>query len=160
MITFTLFAISGAALVTITISKRIEEKKKRTVLILRAISQGDERLRELRYKALQAYSLGKERLYFVATKQAPLKAKSFWNRFAAYMREVGKRYAGDIRNSKLLRRSDGISEFFKSISEIEKGNGEIDKPFEEFANQEAVPSVVLETTRPRKQEFFTRRKLK
>ena len=30
-----------------------------------------------------------------------------------------------MRDSKLLKKSDGISEFFKNMSNIEKGNGEI-----------------------------------
>ncbi|PIP61822.1 hypothetical protein COW99_01980, partial [Candidatus Roizmanbacteria bacterium CG22_combo_CG10-13_8_21_14_all_38_20] len=34
-----------------------------------------------------------------------------------------------MRDAKLLKKSDGISEFFKNISDIEKGQGEINEAF-------------------------------
>ena len=36
-----------------------------------------------------------------------------------------------MRDSRLIKRSDGISEFFKNMSEIEKGNGEIHKDLDD-----------------------------
>lgn len=130
MVTFVLFSISGVAIVAITLAKRVEERKKTTVFILRLISLGDERLRSLNHEALRQYSHGKEKFGFWVKKQLPLKLKSLWNRFEAYAREKSVKYLGDVRDSRLLKRPDGISEFFKNISEIEKGGGEINETLE------------------------------
>ena len=130
MITFVLFAVSGVAIITITAAKRMGERKKTTVLILRLISLGDERLRGLHHEALRHYSSGKDKFGFWFKKQLPLKLKSFLNRFLTYAREKSVEYLGDMRGSRLLKRSDGISEFFKNISEIEKGGGEINDTLE------------------------------
>lgn len=127
MITFILFAVSGVAIITITAAKRVEERKRTTVFILRLISLGDARLRTLHHQALRHYSTSKEKSGFWFKKQLPLKLKSFWNRFQAYVGEKAVEYLGDVRGSRLLKRSEGISEFFKNISEIEKGTGEINE---------------------------------
>jgi hypothetical protein len=127
MITFILFAASGVAIITITAAKRVEERKRTTVFILRLISLGDARMRTLHHEALRHYSYSKEKGGFWVKKQLPLKLKSFWNRFQAYVEEKATGYLGDMRGSRLLKRSDGISEFFKSISEVEKGAGEINE---------------------------------
>ncbi len=127
MFTFTLFVISGAIILTLTLSKRIEEKEKRTPIILRAISKGDESVRSLHHEALHQYTHGKDKFAFWFKKQLPLKLKGFWNRVKIYTRERSNEYMRDMRSSKLLKKSDGISEFFKSISEIEKGTGEINE---------------------------------
>jgi hypothetical protein len=127
MITLVLFAVSGVAIVTITAAKRVEERKRTTVFILRLISLGDERLRNLHHEALRHYSYGKEKGGFWVKKQLPLKLKSISNRFQAFLGEKATEYLGDMRGSRLLKRSDGISEFFKSIREVEKGGGEINE---------------------------------
>jgi hypothetical protein len=125
MLPFSIFILSGAGIATITISKRLEERRKTGVFLLKAVSRGDERVREIHHKALHHYSYGKDRFAFWFKKQMPLKIKSLWNHFLAYLEEKSVEYLGDVRNSRLLKKSDGISEFFKNISEIEKGGGEI-----------------------------------
>lgn len=125
MLPFALFIISGAVIAALALAKRIEEKRKRTPFILRAVSQGDERIRELHQEALRQYALAKNKSAFFLKKQLPLKLKSLAHKLQAYLKERGEDYFGDVRNSRLLKRPDGISEFFKSISEVEKGGGEI-----------------------------------
>jgi hypothetical protein len=125
MFTFSLFILSGAMIVIIALAKRREEKKKKSVFLLKIISIGDERIRHLRHEGLHFYSQGKEKFSFWIKKQLPLKLKSLTNRFQAYIGEKSVEYLGDVRNTRLLKRSDGISEFFKNISDIEKGNGEL-----------------------------------
>ncbi len=125
MVTFALFITSGAGIITLTLAKRFEEKRRKSNFILRAVSRGDERFRDYHARALYSYTTGKERTALIITKQLPLKTKSLWNRFAAYVSERANEYMGDMRDTKLLKRSDGISEFFKNISDIEKGNGEL-----------------------------------
>lgn len=136
MFTFVLFTVSGVGIVAITLAKRRESRKKTSAFILRLISLGDERLRSLHHASLRQYSHGKEKFGFWFKKQLPLKAKSLWNRLLAYIRGKGTQYLGDMRGSRLLKRSDGISEFFKNISEIEKGGGEINDTFHSIAEED------------------------
>ncbi len=147
MLPFSIFILSGAGIVTLTVSKRLEEKKKQPTLVLRAVSRGDERVREIHHQALHHYSHSKDRFSFWFKKQMPLKLKSFWNRFLAYMQNKSVRYLGDVRNSRLLKKSDGISEFFKNISEVEKGGGEINDEvytIEPIAAPEPVITMTVE----------------
>ena len=127
MFTFSLFVLSGAIIATLAVSKRIEEKKKRTPIVLRAVSKGDERVREMHHELLHQYSRVKDKSAFWVKKQLPLKMKSTLNKLRAYVRERSEAYLGDVRGTRLLNRPDGISEFFKSISELEKGTGEINE---------------------------------
>lgn len=136
MLTFALFLLSGAALATLTIAKRVEEKKKRTPAVLRAVSIGDERVRHLHNEILRQYSTAKEKSAFWVKKQLPLKVKSNLNKLHAYAKEKGVEYMGDMRDSRLIKKSDGISEFFKNISEIEKGTGEINESLPEGLENE------------------------
>ena len=57
------------------------------------------------------------------------------------VREQQGIYLGSMRDSRLLKKSDGISEFFRTMSTVEKGAGEIDEgyegaPVEVLASQE------------------------
>ncbi|MEK7135384.1 MAG: hypothetical protein AAB780_01625 [Patescibacteria group bacterium] len=155
MFTFSLFVISGVAIATLTVSKRIEEKKKQTPIVLRAVSKGDERVRALHHHALHQYSHGKDKFAFWFKKQLPLKLKSFWNRFQAYARERSTEYLGDVRGSRLLKKSDGISEFFKSVSEIEKGVGEINESLPQGFHIEEVSEKPIEVTESRVETITT-----
>lgn len=122
-----LFILSGVGILAITLAKRIEIKspRERRLLLLRAVSRGDARARDLYHKGLHFYSEGKLKFLFLIRKQLPLKGKIYFNKCLAWVREKGEERFGNIRNSRLLKRSDGISEFFKSISEVEKGGGEL-----------------------------------
>ncbi len=127
MFTFALFVSSGAILATLAVAKRIEEKKKRTPLVLKAVSKGDERVREMHQELLHQYSRVKDKSAFWMKKQLPMKTRSLVNKLQAYAKERSEEYLGDVRGSRLLKKPDGISEFFKSISDIEKGGGEINE---------------------------------
>ena len=147
MVTFALFITSGAGIITLTLAKRFEEKRRKSNFILRAVSRGDERFRDYHARALYSYTTGKERTALIVTKQLPLKTKSLWNRFAAYVSERANEYMGDMRDTKLLKRSDGISEFFKNISDIEKGSGEINESFQsEVSNTNTSPEAIEAST--------------
>lgn len=155
MLPFSIFILSGVGIVTLTVAKRLEEKKRHQTLVLRAVSRGDERMREIHHKALHHYSHSKDRFAFWFKKQLPLKLRSFWNRFQVYIGQKSVEYLGDVRNSRLLKKSDGISEFFKNISEIEKGAGEINESLqsnnEDLYMAEPDPSyepVVLSSPEP------------
>ncbi len=147
MISFTLFTLSGIAIATLTVAKRVEEKHKKTFFVLEAISKGDEYLHELRERIILAYLRVRERSGFLLKKQLPLKAKGLWNRTLAWTKESAKKLIGDLRDSRLLKRKpDGISEFFKNISEIEKGNGELHDSYQERV-EEPAPKRVIKRSR-------------
>jgi len=48
----------------------------------------------------------------------------------SFLKERREQYVNIMRDSRLLKKSDGISEFFKNMSDVEKGNGEIHDTFE------------------------------
>ncbi len=136
MIPFSLFVVAGLGLAALTLAKRFELKSRHKGLFLRAISRGDERARHFYHEALHFYDQGTHRLSFFLKKQLPLKARSNFNKVATFVKERGEERFGNIRNSRFLKRDGGISEFFKSISEIEKGKGEInDSSHEEFLRE-------------------------
>jgi hypothetical protein len=129
MISFTLFILSGVALTSLTIAKRIELKGRESSFILRIVSKGDERARDLYHQALHFYTTGKHRVVFVVKKQLPLRAKSYLTKGVLYIKEKGENRFGNIRNSRLISKRDGMKEFFKNISEVEKGAGELHDDF-------------------------------
>lgn len=154
MITFTLFIISGAALVTLTLAKRVEEKRKTSVFLFKLISKGDERIRGLHHKSVHFYSVGKDRIAFFVKKQLPMRSRNSLNKFITRFSEQAEKYMGDIRDSRLLKKPDGISEFFKSMSSVEKGTGEINDPYEErIIKIETVPAVIPKKRAPRRKKI-------
>ena len=142
MFSITLFAFSGAVLVILTTAKIVEGKRRKTFFVLKAISRGDKRLRELKEKALHSYSQSKERTAISLKKQLPLRVRSMWNKTLIWSKDSAQKLIGDLRDSRLLKkRTDGMSEFFKNISDLEKGNGEINDVYEEKGEVITVTSV-------------------
>ncbi len=121
----TTFILSGAVIAILLVAKRVEEKKKRPVFILNLISKGDEHARSLHHEAVRLYSIGKENAAFLVRKQLPRYSRSSINKMLARLEERVDKHFHSIRDSRLLKKSDGISEFFKNISEVEKGGGEL-----------------------------------
>ena len=73
----------------------------------------------------------KEKIHLIINKKIKLHSKNTFNKLVAYLGEKREQYETNMRNSRLLKKSDGISEFFKSMSEVEKGNGTIEETFED-----------------------------
>lgn len=115
-----LFYLSGVIIALLLFAKKVEVERKRTFILLRAISRGDERVRELSHRSTHLYSEGKEKLIFFLTKQLPLKTKSILNRAGAQASVLSGIYMEKIRGIKRLRSTDqGISEFFRSLADKE-----------------------------------------
>jgi hypothetical protein len=110
-------------------------KRKRPLLILSMISRGDRLVRDIYHKLASFYSEGKEKLIFFVNKQLPLRTKNIFYKLLNFIKEKFEDTFGNIRNSRLLKKSDGISEFYKNISEIEKGNGEINDTLEDISQK-------------------------
>lgn len=122
-----IFILSGLALAVLLVSKRIEEKKRRPVFVLKIISKGDERVRELHHQMIRYYSVGKERIYVYVCKQLPRYSRSSLNKIIAKLEEGLGRYLDKMRDARLLKKTDGLSEFFRNISDVDKGTGEINE---------------------------------
>ncbi len=134
------FFFSGAVMVVLMIAKRIEEKKRKTLYVLRLISRGDEYCRKLHARVLGSYSSGKERAYFMVAKQLPRYSRSSLNKAVSRLEDKMSQYLERLRDSHLLKKDEGISEYFKSISEVEKGGGEINQ--EAFVVEEPKPKRI------------------
>ena len=130
-----IFAISGLSVLTLLVAKSIERKRKKPLFILSLISKGDIRIREIYHKTLSAYSEGKERAAFFSTKQLPMHSKNLVNKVVVFVKEKRAEYINRMRDSRLIKKPDGISEFFKNMSEVEKG-GEINDVFETGSQDE------------------------
>lgn len=125
MISIYIFAISGVSIITLVAAKRLEEKRKKSFFISRAISSGDIYVRALYHKLVHWYWVGKEKAHFFYKKQLPIHSKNILNKTVAYLDDKRQQYTENMRDAKLLKKSDGISEFFRNMSDIEKGNGVI-----------------------------------
>ncbi|MDP3875245.1 MAG: hypothetical protein Q8Q22_01880, partial [bacterium] len=130
MIITSFFAISGVSIILLIAAKRLEEKRKKTFFISNAISKGDTRIREFYHKIVRFYSEGKERILFFFKKQIPIHSRNSLNKLLTFLKKKKEQYVVSMRDSRLLKKSDGISEFFKNMSDIEKGNGEIHDVYE------------------------------
>lgn len=119
-----IFAFSGLIIAALIGAKVWEDKHKHKPFLLRWVSLGDEHVRVWSHELAHQYAEWKARTHFFATKQLPLHSRNFINKAETTARERIQKYVGDIRGSKFLRKSDGLSEFFKNISERE--NGRID----------------------------------
>ncbi len=128
MFSIFVFILAGVVLAALILAKMYEIKGSdvsRRLFVLKAISKGDERARDLYKKGLHFYSDGKHQFLFFVQKQLPTKARIYTNRALTKLQEMSEERFGNIRNSRLINRKEGISEFFKNISEVEKGGGEL-----------------------------------
>ncbi|MBI1974638.1 MAG: hypothetical protein HYS51_02205 [Candidatus Zambryskibacteria bacterium] len=138
MISITIFAISGTALITLITAKSIEEKLKKQIFLSSWIAKWDEHAKVWYHKVLRVYSEGKEKAALFFNKKIRIHSKNIFNKLLVYLKEKRERYESNMRNSRLLKKPDGISEFFKNMSDIEKGNGSIDETFEDARQNDAV----------------------
>ncbi len=122
-----IFALSGICLIILLSTKMREIKHQRTIFPLNFISRSDHRIREVSHLATKHYSELKEKGEFVLTKQIPLHSKNILNKTKTLINEKIEKHLGDIRNTRLLGdKKDGISEFFKNLSDKENGDSQND----------------------------------
>lgn len=106
-------------------AKVLENRTKKPVFLLKLISKGNERALHLYREVLHFYENGKDKGAFFVEKRLPLHLKSYLNKGLTLTQEQLEKVRGDIRNRKLIKKPEDISEFFKTISEVKKGDGEI-----------------------------------
>lgn len=131
-----IFAISGLSVLTLLAAKSLERKRKKQLFVLSLISKGDMHIREFYHITLRAYSEGKEKTRFFLTKQLPMHSKNLVNKSVVFVNEKRAEYMNRMRDSRLIKKPKGISEFFKNMSEVEKGGGEINDVFEAGSQEE------------------------
>lgn len=127
MIVLSLFFISGLAIILLLV---------RPFFISNAISKSDKRARELYHQTVHFYSVGRERALFLLKNRVPMHSRNSRNKLLSFIREKRKQYIINMRDSRLLKKPDGISEFFKNMSNIEKGNGEIHDVLEDSSQED------------------------
>ena len=136
MITIYIFTASGVAILLLVTTKRLQQKLKKPFFVFNIISKADAQIRALYQKLVHLYSDSKEKTSFLIEKQIPIHSKNVLNKSISFIKEKRDQYIGNMRNSRLLKRPDGISEFFKNMSEIEKGNGQIHDSYEDSSQED------------------------
>jgi hypothetical protein len=125
MILTTVFIVSGACILLLLLAKMWEMKHKKPFFLLGFISNGDHHIRNWSQVSVHAYSELKEDASFFVKKQIPLHSKNILNKTEVLIKEKTEKLMGDMRNARLLKsKNEGISEFFKNVSEMEKENAE------------------------------------
>jgi hypothetical protein len=120
-----IFIVSGLFVAVFLLAKMREMRTKKPFFLLRAVSQGDHRVRDVYQSATNKYSDAKEKGKFWVTKQLPLQTKTLLSKAETLVKEKSEKYIGNIRNSRLLGDNrEGISEFFKNLSEKEEERAE------------------------------------
>ena len=110
-------------------AKLIEEKRHKQIFVLGIISMGNESVRRYTRLITHKYSEFRTRLELTLSKRLPNQFKVLSNRAGNFLKEYVEYYTEKARNSRLLKRNGGISEFFKSISEVERGGGTINESY-------------------------------
>ncbi|MDP2641759.1 MAG: hypothetical protein Q8P21_00490 [bacterium] len=135
MASITIFSISGLAILILLLAKKFEERRRKTLFLLQAISKANTHVRELHHQVVHLYSEGKEKASFFCKKWIPIHSRNSLNKLVAFLEEKRWQYINNMRDSRLLKKSDGLSEFFKNMSNIEKGNGEINDVYEDGSQE-------------------------
>lgn len=124
-----IFLVSALALTLILFTK-MRALRGGDPILLKLISMGDERMRQLSHLVAHLYAEGKERASFFVQKQMPLHSKNLFYKSISILREKGKILGNDLLKSRLFfliesrlfkKKDRGISEYFKNISEKENG---------------------------------------
>jgi len=129
-VSITIFAISGIVVFSLPLAKALEKNLGKKLFIFRLISKSDARVRKLYNNVIQVYFDGKDRASFFVQKQIPIHSKNSFNKLNVYLKEKREQYAESMRDARLIKKSSGLSEFFQNMSNIEKGNGEINDNYE------------------------------
>jgi hypothetical protein len=124
-ISLSLFILSGITIIALTLAKRFELKKRRALFFLTTIGRADERAKDLHHQLVGIYAGGKDKLIFFFKKELPLKVKKRSITVLTFFKNKIEERLGNIRNSRDINKQDGISEFFKTMGEVERGGGEI-----------------------------------
>lgn len=117
------FIFSFIVIFLMLLSKIYEIKNNKKIVIFETVSHFDHNIRNLFHNAGHIYLDYKQIFLIFVKHQLPLHSKNVFNKTQIFFKEKIEKYIGNIRASKLLSdKSDGVSEFFKNISNIENKN--------------------------------------
>lgn len=122
-----IFALSGVGIILLILVKLRALQTKKPAILLGLISLGDHRVRNVYQKTTHHYSEVKEKGRVLVTKQIPMHSKNLLNKAETLVKEKSEKYLGNIRNTRLLNnKREGLSEFFKNLSDKENGDSQND----------------------------------
>lgn len=124
-----IFAVSGFSIMALFAAKGIEVMRKKPLFLLKAVKKADARLHTVHHGTLHFYENWKEQAAFFMSRQAPMRIKNSWNKMETFVRERKEEYLLKMRDARIIKRREGISEFYKNLASIERGNGEINETF-------------------------------
>jgi hypothetical protein len=136
MTSIVIFSASGLAIILLLATKRLELKNKQDFFILDIISKGNIHIRKLYHRIVSFYFKSKEQIFFFIYKQLPVYYRKSFNKLLTFIEKKREQYLVSMRDSRLLKKPDGLSEFFKNMSDIEKGNGEIHDIYESDSQEQ------------------------
>ncbi len=120
-----IFALSGVGIILLILVKLRALQTKKPAILLGLISLGDHRVRNVYQKTTHHYSEVKEKGRVLVTKQIPMHSKNLLNKAETLVKEKSEKYLGNIRNTRLLNnKREGLSEFFKNLSDKENGDSQ------------------------------------
>lgn len=121
-----LFLVSGVAIALVLFTKVRELQTGNTPFLLRVISLGDARMKDLSHRTAHIYTDKREELVFFLEKQLPLHTRNAFNKAKLILEEKIRILIDDIRGHRFMKKNEGITEFFKSIEE-EKQDSQIEE---------------------------------
>ena len=145
MTSITIFGTSGLVIILLLITKWLGIKRRKHFFFLNLISKKDPHIRYIYHKVVHSYSHGKEKITFFFERQIRIHSKNLLNKASSHLIEQRNKYIGNMRDSRLLRKSSGISEFFKTMSNVEKGNGEVHDTYRDASQNESTEPGSQET---------------
>src|SRR5690606_463017 len=150
-----IFAVSGIAILFLFAAKGFEMRRRKPSMFLHIAKRADTKTGALYFKLLHFYSDSKEKTHLFLNRQAPMKIKSAMVKFGTFLKERREEYLMKMRDARILKKNSGISEFYKNLSNIDKGNGKIEDGFIEVGGElsfaQAIPkeAPVSKTRRKR-----------
>jgi hypothetical protein len=129
------FAVSGLMVALLLGAKVWEGRYQRPFFLLSLISRGDERVRGLSHKSAHLYVDIKEKGKFFVEKELPLRTQAFAMKVNGFVKEKYDTFLEEIRGPRFLKRSEGVSEFLKNLSEKEE-EGRIDDSLDHPENKQ------------------------
>jgi len=112
-----IFYVSLACIAFLLFTKMREQKTKKQPFLLRIITLGDERIQIFSQKSAHWYADRKDDAIYFFEKQLPIRSKRLWAKTQATAIEKWGILMNDLREMKILKRSEGLSEFFQARDE-------------------------------------------
>lgn len=112
-----IFYVSGACIALLLFVKLREMQMRRQPMLLRLISRGDERMKVFSQKSAHWYADRKEDVIYFFEKQLPVHSRRLWAKAETLAAEKWNLLAEDLRKMQILKRREGLTEYFQTREE-------------------------------------------